>query len=132
MEIKDEKGKYRLKVDTRKNIVYETQIGYWKPEDLERFHKDYVTKIRPLFKDETWSKCCDLRNYKTSMITVKLQKHNKWAVENGLTKAAILLEDGNIYNSVIGVQMNAAGKDISVKPKIFTSNEEAYKWLQIK
>ena len=40
MEITDSKGKYKIKVDTERNISWETNIGVWTQEDLNRFQEE--------------------------------------------------------------------------------------------
>lgn len=132
MEIKDSLGKYILKVDIKRNLVYETNIGYWKPEDMQRFENDYTTKIIPLLKDKKWAKCCELRQYKTSMITDEIEEHTKYCIQNGYVMAAVVLNDLDKYKSVIHLQMKIISDHTGLPFEKFTSIEEADKWLNEK
>ncbi|RKD33455.1 hypothetical protein [Thermohalobacter berrensis] len=130
MEIKDPKGKYILKVDKDRRLVYETLKGYWRLEDMERFHNDYVSKIIPLFNGKEWAKCCYINAYEAAMITDDIKSHVKWAVSNGFRKAAMILEGNNQYNSVIDLQIRLAVKNTKLHLEKFESINEADKWLK--
>ncbi|WP_202711091.1 hypothetical protein [Sporosalibacterium faouarense] len=124
MQLLDSNDKYVLKIDKKRKIVYEKPIGYWKPEDIERLHKDYLNKVLPLLRGNkdtiNWAKCVDLRGYKLSMILDKLQDHVKWAVSNGFKKGVIIVDLGNENCKVLELQMKTSTKDTSVIPKVFT------------
>ncbi|EOD01617.1 hypothetical protein [Caldisalinibacter kiritimatiensis] len=130
MEIKDLHGKYFLKVDLERNLVYEKPIGYWTSEDVKRLHNDYVEKIVPLFNGEEWAKLCDLSAYKVSMITEDIQDHVEWGWKNAFTTAATVLDKYDNYRSVIELQMKIAAKDKSFKQEFFYKIENAEKWLK--
>lgn len=132
MEIKDSLGKYILKVDIKRKLVYETNIGYWKPEDMQRFENDYKNNIIPVFKDKKWAKCCDLRQYKTSMITNELKGQIEYSAQNGYVIAAIVLDDLDKYKSVIDLQMKIISEHTGVLFEKFTDIQEADKWLNEK
>jgi hypothetical protein len=130
MEIKDKEGKYLLKVDLKRNIVYEIPVGYWKPEDVIRLHNDYATKVVPLFKGNKWAKLCDLTNYTVSMITEEIQDHVKWGHQNGYTTAAVVVDECDNCRSVIELQMKIGSKNVPFTLKFFSNVEEADEWLK--
>ncbi|WIF95193.1 hypothetical protein [Caminicella sporogenes] len=130
MEIKDIKGKYIIRLNPKRNLVYETCIGYWKPEDVERLHREYIKKIIPIFKGKQWAKCCDLKAYKTSMITQDIKKYANLWTKNGYVACAVIIDDSDIYKSVIKLQMKLSVKNMLFKLKFFTNIKEADKWLK--
>ena len=130
MDIRDVKEKYELKVDEKNNIVYEIILGYWTSEDYKRYHRDYVSKISPLLKNQSWVKCCDLRKYKTSMITEDMQKHVQWAGISGFEKSAIILDEVDVYSSVVKLQIEKSIKGTMILLKAFTNTVEADEWLK--
>lgn len=130
MEIKDDLGKYVLTIDTSRNIVCEVLMGYWKAEDLKRFHEEYILKIIPIFQGKPWAKLCDLRAYHTSMITDDIKKHIHEAVRGGFSKAAIILDPSNKYASVVEMQMRQCAKDTPLIVEKFTNHGDADRWLR--
>lgn len=130
MKIKDLQGKYILKGDIQRGIIYEWNIGYWRSQDIERFQNDYAKNIVPLFKGKPWAKCCDLRDYKTSMITEEIKEHVKWCIQNGNTVAVIIVNGLDIYKSVIELQMKIAAKHSGHLVWYCTDREEAEQWLR--
>ena len=130
MKIKDTKDKYILEIDIERKIVYEIPSGYWRGEDINRLHLDYVKKVVPLFNDKVWAKCVDLRTYKMSMITEEIKEHVIWAVNNGFKKGVMIVDEKDTYKSVIDLQMRQATDDSIVLPIPFTSKEDAFSWLK--
>ena len=130
MEMKDALEKYVLRIDTSKNIVYEELIGYWKAEDLGRFHGEYISKIIPMFQGQPWAKLSDLRAYQTSMITEDIKKHIQEVVRGGFSKAAIIIDPGNKYASVVEMQMRQCAKDMPIIFETFTNYEDGDRWLK--
>ncbi|MBF8982746.1 hypothetical protein IZY60_04245 [Lutibacter sp. B2] len=130
MEIRDLKRKYELKVDMKNNIVYEVIFGYWTAEDYKRYHRDYVSKISPLLNDKSWVKYCDLRKYKTSMITEDMQKHVQWAGNSGFSKVIIILDEVDVYSSVVKLQIEKSMKGTMMLMEVFTNTDEADEWLK--
>ncbi|GAB6086471.1 hypothetical protein [Alkaliphilus crotonatoxidans] len=124
MVIKDVQGKYEIKVDTQRRIVYENPNGLWEKSDFERFKNDYINKVGPLIKGKKWAKYCDLIGYRTSNITDEIGELNIWCEENGLTHAALLVE-----SAIIKMQMNRSVKG-TVYPQAFTDPKEADAWLK--
>jgi hypothetical protein len=126
MLIKDSKGKYELKVDTERCIVYEKNIGLWNNEDISRFHNDYLFKIIPLIKGREWFKCTDLREYELSNITEEITNHATWCVQNNLFGAIII-----VHNETVEMQMNVSVlySGMIYSPLAFHNVEEAEKWL---
>lgn len=124
MIVKDVLGKYELKVDVQRRIVYEKNEGMWTKEEFARLHNDYVTKIVPAFGGKTWAKCCNLVGYKTSDITDDIAEHNLWCEKNGFTHAALIVE-----SAIIKMQMNRSVKG-GVFPMAFTDEKEADAWLR--
>ncbi len=124
MLIKDEKGKFEITVDPVRCIAYDKNIGLWDPQDFERYHNIFVTKVVPQFKGKKWAKCSDLREYKTSNISSELKAHLSWAENNGFSCAAIVLD-----STIIKMQMNRSKRDV-VEPYAFASMEEADSWLK--
>lgn len=124
MEVKDSKGKYTLKLDAARSIVYETPEGFWSKEDYLRYHDDYVKKIGPHVKGKRWATCSDLRNYKTSNITDEVNVHVKWKQENGLACGVIILD-----SAIVKMQMKRASTN-AMEPHAVGSVEEANSWLK--
>lgn len=126
MLINDTKGMYELKVDKVRNIVYENFSGkILSGEDLERMHSDYVSKVKPALKSGAWTKCSDMRNYKTSNIVEEAKKHLTWCFESGMKEGAIIVE-----SAIVKMQMKRAAKDSGVEPNIFINEQEADTWLK--
>lgn len=123
MVIKDKEGKFTIKVDTKRAIVYEEPIGIWDQNDIERFHKNYTEKIVPLFKGRQWAKCCNLKGYKVSKIADNLKEHTMWAFNNGLKHTAMIVDSFVVQN-----QMKRTGGDFIILD-MFETFEEADQWL---
>lgn len=126
MEIVDSKGKYKIKVDTARRISWETNIGVWAQEDLDRFQNDYAVKILPLLKGKDWAISSDVRQYKTSPID--MDKHVAWKNANGAKLGVIIVE-----SAVVKLQINkasAGSKGFTVQAVI--NEEEASEWLASK
>lgn len=120
MIIKDTQGVYELKVDTSRNIVYETFNGFLKDGAMERLHDDYVSKIGPLFKGKKWTKCCDFRKYRTSDLGEAGTTHLQWAKENGLVPGPIIVE-----SAIVKMQMNRMSGDKGFLPSAVLNEKEA-------
>lgn len=125
MTIKDVNGKYELKVDAARGIVYERYDGLLKAEDIDNMHNDYVTKVLPLLKGKSWTKCSDMKNYKTSNIVDESEKHLNWCNQNGMKPGAILVD-----SAIVKMQMNRAAKNNALAPTAFTDEQEADAWLK--
>lgn len=125
MLIKDTNGKYELKVDANRGVIYEKNIDFWKEEDFVRFHNEYITKIYPLIKGKKWVKCSDLRAYKTSNIVDSLNGHLKWCKDNGFVGGAIILD-----SAIVKMQISRSSKSLGIEPVPFDNLEEADKWLK--
>ncbi|RKD34670.1 hypothetical protein [Thermohalobacter berrensis] len=125
MIIKDTQGKYEVKVNTNRNIVYEKLIGLFKDEDMERYHEEFKNKIAPALKGQKWTKCTDLREYKTSSITETGKKHLEWCKKNGMVPGAII-----VSSAVVKMQMNRIAREDKLAPTAFTDEKEADAWLK--
>lgn len=127
MLIRDPKGKYELRVDTERFIVYEKNMGLWNSEDISRFHNEYKLKILPLIDGREWFKCTDLREYKLSNITDAMINHVTWCVKNNLFGAIIIVK-----NEAIEMQMNLSvlHSGMIYSPLAFANVEDAEKWLR--
>lgn len=128
MLIKDSKGKYELRVDRERCIVYEKNVGLWNNEDILRLHNEYVTKIVPLIKGREWFKCSDLREYAVSDITEEITNHVTWCVENNLFGAIIIVKNQAV---AVEMQMNLCVlySGMIYSPIVFSNLEEAEKWF---
>jgi len=104
-------------------------MGYWKPEDLKRFQREYTDKILPLLEGKIWAKHCDLRGYITSMITEEIQDHLRWGCQNGFYKAGLSIDKSN-YRSVVKKQMDICAKKLPLDFKAYISCEDADEWLR--
>jgi hypothetical protein len=126
MLIKDSKGKYELKVDTERCIVYEKNTGLWSNEDVLRFHNEYAMKVLPLIKGREWFKCSDLQEYKLSDITEEITNHVTWCVKKNLFGAIIIAKD-----EAVEMQMNLSVlySGMIYSPIVFSCIEEAEKWF---
>jgi hypothetical protein len=127
MIIKDANGKYELKVDQARGIVYESFDGLLKGEDINNLHNDYVNKIYPLIKGKKWVKVSDMTGYKTSNIVDESDTHLAWCVANGMVPGAIIVE-----SAIVKMQMNRASKNSDSAPTAFTTVAEADSWLKTK
>jgi len=123
MKVTDVKGMYTLEVNTKGTIVKEKQSGAWKSEDMKRYQKDYESKIAPLLKGKKWAKCCDLIDYKMSMIVEDMAQHVKWATDAGLTSGAII-----VSNIVVKMQMKRGDAGLT-SPEAFVTEKEALDYL---
>ncbi|ABW18435.1 hypothetical protein [Alkaliphilus oremlandii] len=121
MIIKDSKGSYELKVDAARGIVYETFNGFL---NMESMHNDYVNKVFPLIKGKKWTKCSDLRNYKTTTLNDG-DTHLEWCTKNGMVPGAII-----VASAIVKMQMNRLGKTSNSDPVAFDNLEEADAWLK--
>ncbi|MCH5138271.1 hypothetical protein JMF89_13810 [Clostridiaceae bacterium UIB06] len=126
MLIKDSEGKYELKVDLERCIVYEKNIGLWDNKDISRFHNDYLSKIIPLLKGREWFKCTDLCEYEFSNITDEITTHTTWCVKNNLFGAILIVK-----NEEVEMQMNLSvlNSGMIYSPITFSNYEEAEKWF---
>jgi len=126
MLIKDYKGKYELKLDIERAIVYEKHIGLWDYEDICRFHNEYLFKIIPMLKGREWFKCTDLREYEFSNITDEITQHITWCVENNLFGAIMIVK-----NELITMQMNVSviNTGMIYSPVAFCDVKKAEEWL---
>lgn len=123
MEITDSKGKYKIKVDAIRNISWETNIGVWTQEDLDRLQAEYAANILPLFQGKEWAVSSDVRQYKTSQID--MDKHVAWKHANGAKLGVIIVE-----SAVVKLQINKASsgsKGFTVQATV--NEEEAGEWL---
>jgi len=126
VHVKDAKGFYEVKFDSMRRISYEKNLGFWRKEDIERYHNEYVKKVSPEFNGKPWAICCDLREYKTSNINEEMDRHVQWKVKSGMCCAAIIVSD-----AIVKMQLNkaAGGK---YPQMAFTSAQEADNWLKSK
>lgn len=129
MEIRDILDKYILIVDESKNIVIEKPVGYWKPNDIQRLHDDYATKVIPLFENRKWMKLCDLRSYDVSMITEELKIYIGKIEGLGFIGGAVVIDEANKYASVIELQMRKSIQDRPIILALFTNYQEAQEWV---
>ncbi len=130
MLIVDSSDKYILKVDKDRKIVYEKPMGYWKPEDFYRFNNDYEKHVLSVIKNGPWAKCCDLREYKTSMITEEIKKHTTWLTITGFHVGAMILDESATYKSVVEKQMKISTRNLPITLKSFNTLSEANEWLK--
>jgi hypothetical protein len=126
MIVKDKKGKYEMKVDTAKKVVYEKNMGLWQKEDMIRQREDYKKVFQELKKSgiKSWGKICDLREYKMSNIAEDVNEISQWFKENGQTHCAFVQPK----SVIVKMQMNRVVKDIFVMAH-FDNLEDAEKWL---
>ena len=134
MNIIDKKGKYTIEVDTKKCIVYEKPIGYFRAEDMDRLFNEYKEYIVPVFRNafrnKKWVKIVDLREYKLSMVFDKLGRNLRWWDKHGLVKEALILNKNNHEIKVIEVQSKLITKDLNLEVQFFYDLDEGYKWLE--
>ncbi len=123
MLINDVNGKFSLKVNHQRGIVFEKNMGLWDSEDFTRYHNVYVSKIAPLFKGKKWAKCSDLTEYKTSNIADDIKEHIVWAEKNGFACGAIVID-----SAITKMQMNRSKNQVA--PNSFSSEDEADTWLK--
>ncbi len=126
VQVKDLKGLYEIKFDSTRRISYEKNIGFWRKEDLERYHDEYVKKVSNEFNGKPWAICCDLREYKTSSINDEMNQHVQWKVNSGMCCAAIIVSD-----PIVKMQLNRASGG-KYPQMAFTSQQEAEDWLKSK
>jgi hypothetical protein len=126
MLITDSHGKYELKIDIERAIVYEKNVGLWTDEDISRFHNEYLNKILPMLGGREWLKCTDLREYELSDITEGIISHIALCVEKRLFGGIIIVE-----SEPIKMQMNYSVlySNMIFSPIAFTDFESAEKWL---
>jgi hypothetical protein len=124
LSVKDANRLYELSFDSSRHIAYEKSIGFWKKEDLARYHDEYTKNLPMDFRGKPWAICCDLRDYKTSSISEEMQAHTQWKLSMGLKCGAIIVND-----PIVIMQMNRA-IDSKCPQKAFSSMEEADKWLR--
>lgn len=124
MIIKDVKGMYEIKVDTRRCIAFTKCSGFWKKDDVDRFQKDHETKVIPAFKGKKWAKCVDLKEFRISQDAEAINNHNKYCEKQGLKTAALILD-----KAIVKMQMNNTSKGTGLDPKIFDNEIDASKWL---
>lgn len=127
MEIKDLSGKYEVKVDSRRGVVYQKNIGLWTEADMERFHNDVVKKVIPLLKGKKWTAISDSREYKTSPIAESMASHIDYCEKNGMVGGAVIVD-----SAIVKMQINRAAKGSGLSPMAFTSLDEAEEWLKSK
>ena len=125
MVVKDALGAYTMEFDNKRNIVREVHVGYQTKEVVERFQKDYETKMTPHLKGKRWAKCSDMRNYKTSDIQDKVAEHMGWAISNGLACAVMIVE-----STIVKRQMNNSVTPGQLLFQAFTDEKEADEWLK--
>ena len=123
MKVTDEKGMYTIEVNTKGTVVKEKQSGAWNSDDYKRYQKDYESKIAPLLKGKKWAKCCDLSDYKMSMIVEDMAQHVKWASLAGLTTGAII-----VSSIVVKMQMKRGDAGLT-SPEAFVTEKEALDYL---
>lgn len=130
MKIVDIQGKYELEIERNGQIVYETvndtDRGLWTIADFTRLHNDYVNKIYPLVKGKAWTKCSDIRKYKTSLIVPAMTEHLAWAGKSGMGKGCIITDSAI---NKMQIERGAGGKGSPLCPVVFITKEEARDWL---
>ncbi len=125
MEIKDEKEMFTFKINKERRVVYEIPSGFFNLEDFQRFHHAYESKVIPaLGGGKPFAIISDLRNYTTSNIGNELEKHVKYKVENGLSRAAIV-----VGSAIVKMQMKRVG-GTAMEPAPFETMDEADQWLK--
>lgn len=127
MLIKDTNGFYEISLNKDKRRVVETTTGFFKAEDVIRMNNEYTSKIGPALNAggvKPWSKLCDMREYKTSKIVDEVNDHAVWAVTNGFSVCAL------VVNKIVdGMQMKRAATGTPLKVEVFTDVPSAEKWL---
>ncbi|MFZ5352704.1 MAG: hypothetical protein ACOZCL_08270 [Bacillota bacterium] len=121
--VKDTKGMYTISFDPARCVVFEKNTGFWHPEDVKRFHNDYVVKIGPHLDGKPWAKYSDLREYKTSSINNEINEHVSWMISKNVKSVAILVE-----SAIVKLQMNRAINN-KFSQKAFDDEKEANEWL---
>lgn len=119
MVVQDSCKKYIIRVDSSKNIIYETCIGSWDKDACIRYHDNYVNDILPFFYGLSWIICCDLRSYILSDITDELKEHVNWAVKNGMLLGIFITN-----SSIVKIQLKKVFNKNS-NMKIFETFEAA-------
>lgn len=122
--IKDKEGKYELKADPIKNRLYQTTIGLWKESDIERFTEDIMDKMIPVFKGHKWACITDLRQFKASAISDKMNSLLEACKSKGFFGGATIVD-----SAVVKMQMNMASSKSGVTQKAFTDVKECEEWL---
>ncbi|RCX11255.1 SpoIIAA-like protein [Anaerobacterium chartisolvens] len=127
MTINDPKGLYSIKLESGKNVVYETPTGLWTKDDYKQYHSHYVEKIGPALKGKKWGMVAVMKDYKTSSLSDELNTHAAWLENNGCEKVAIVVD-----SSIVKMQMNRAGNNKKFEQQVFTDINEAESWLSSK
>ncbi|MFL0253258.1 hypothetical protein ACJDT4_22890 [Clostridium neuense] len=122
--IKDKEGKYELKADPIKNRLYQTTVGLWKEADIERFTEDVMDKMIPVFKGHKWACVTDVRQFKASAISEKLNNLLETCKSKGFFGGAIIVD-----SAVVKMQLNMASKKSGLAQKAFTDTKECEEWL---
>ena len=128
MIFKDTKGKYTIKLDTKRRIATEIMVGAFETEDVQRFTEDYKRLVGEHFNKngiKPWSKLADIREYRTSNVVEAINEHAHWAITNGMTHTASI-----VSKVVDGMQMKRSVKGTAIKLEYFTSEEDGLKWLE--
>jgi hypothetical protein len=125
MIVKDVQGKYEMDINSQRGVVFESIMGLWTLDDLQRYHQDYMTKVIPAMKNKKWAKCSDVRNYKASIITEDLNKNMTVYAQNGLVGGALIVD-----STIVKMQLSRSTKDIGLTPVSFDNLKEADEWLK--
>jgi len=126
MIIKGQKAKFTITVDKTRRIVHEKPVGSWTEEQYQEYADAYKNKVIPYLGKGPWAKYCDLKELRPNVkVTPELvNAHIKYAVENGLSRSAILAE-----SATVKMQMNRAGKNAN-DPVYFDNEKKADEWLK--
>ncbi len=129
MITKDAMGKYELKVDTNRRIVYEKLIGLWSVDDFKRFDNDYRTKIVKQLGAGNWAKSSDMREYKpnTHVTPEMMDSHLKFVSSTGCIGGACIID-----SITLKMQLKRASKESIGAPGYFDNEQEADSWLKDK
>jgi hypothetical protein len=127
-EIKKNDGKINFKVDFDRRIVFETNSGLWKKEEILAYQKVHETEVEPILNKngiKPWAKISDLRDYKMSLIVDEVNYHSKWIIEKGCTHVAVI-----VPNSVLVKNQMKRSVDGSLTTDYFSTVEDAEKWIK--
>lgn len=120
---------YTLKSNTSRKIIEESIDGKHTKEVYLEYWNDYK-KLTKEFNGQPWAKKCDLRGHvlTTEVSAELINDHVKWAVDNGLTCIALVID-----SAITKMKMNRSIKmSGGVETQSFDKEEDAENWLRSK
>lgn len=121
------KQKHEFKVNYRRRIIIEKNIGLWRPEDFVDFSIKHTEAIKVLNANGIlpWAKISDLSEYDIGFVNEEIQKHVEWGVKNGLAYVAIIKPK----TMAAKLQIKQCHND-KIKVEYFNEFEQADNWLK--